>query len=39
MPADERRIIHLALAEHPDVITQSMGEGETRKVAILLKKR
>lgn len=39
MPADERRIIHLALADHPDVITQSMGEGETRKVAILLKKR
>lgn len=39
MPADERRIIHLALADHPDVATQSMGEGETRKVAILLKKR
>lgn len=39
MPADERRIIHLALADDPDVATQSMGEGETRKVAILLKKR
>ncbi len=39
MPADERRIIHLALADHPDVATQSMGDGETRKVAILLKKR
>jgi len=38
MPADERRIIHLALTDHPDVATQSMGEGETRKVAILLKK-
>jgi len=38
MPADERRIIHLALADHPDVATQSTGEGETRKVAILLKK-
>lgn len=38
MPADERRIIHLALADHPDVATESMGEGETRKVAILLKK-
>jgi len=38
MPADERRIIHLALADHPDVTTQSMGEGETRKVAILFKK-
>jgi spoIIIJ-associated protein len=38
MPADERRIIHLALADHPDVTTQSMGEGDMRKVAILLKK-
>jgi len=38
MPADERRIIHLALADHPDITTQSMGEGEMRKVAILLKK-
>lgn len=39
MPADERRIIHLALADNPDVTTQSVGEGETRKVAILFKKR
>ena len=38
MPADERRVIHLALADHPDVTTQSVGEGEMRKVAILLKK-
>ena len=38
MPADERRIIHLALADHPDVATESTGEGETRKVTILLKK-
>ncbi len=38
MPADERRIIHLALTDNPDVTTQSMGEGEMRKVAILLKK-
>jgi spoIIIJ-associated protein len=38
MPADERRIIHIALADHPDVTTQSMGEGDMRKVAILLKK-
>jgi len=38
MPADERRIIHLTLADHPDITTQSMGEGEVRKVAILLKK-
>lgn len=39
MPADERRIIHLALADHPDVITQSTGVGEERKVMILLRKR
>jgi len=39
MPAYERRIIHLALADHPDVITQSIGEGEFRKVVILPKER
>ena len=37
MPAYERRIVHLALAEHPDVATQSVGEGEARKVVILPK--
>jgi spoIIIJ-associated protein len=35
MPADERRIIHLTLADNPDVTTQSIGEGEGRKVVIL----
>jgi spoIIIJ-associated protein len=35
MPADERRIIHLALADHPDVRTESVGEGENRKVVVL----
>jgi spoIIIJ-associated protein len=35
MPAYERRIVHLTLAEHPDVTTQSTGEGESRKVVIL----
>ncbi|MFC2060598.1 RNA-binding cell elongation regulator Jag/EloR [Chloroflexota bacterium] len=39
MPAYERRIIHLSLAEHPDVTTQSTGEGEMRKVVILPKKK
>ncbi len=34
MSAYERRIIHLALAEHPDVTTQSVGEGEARQVVI-----
>lgn len=37
MPADERRIVHLTLSDNPDVTTQSMGEGENRKVVILLK--
>ena len=34
MPAYERRIIHLTLADHPDVATESTGEGEARKVVI-----
>lgn len=31
----ERRAIHVALADHPKVTTQSMGEGEDRKVTIM----
>lgn len=34
MPAFERRVIHLALADHPDVMTESTGVGESRKVVI-----
>jgi spoIIIJ-associated protein len=34
MPADERRIIHIELRDHPDVFTESIGEGERRKVTI-----
>lgn len=30
----ERRIIHMALAEYPDITTQSVGEGESRCVVI-----
>lgn len=37
MPADERRIVHLTLADNPDVTTHSIGEGESRKVVILLR--
>jgi spoIIIJ-associated protein len=35
MSAYERRIIHLTLADHPDVTTQGVGEGEGRRVVIL----
>ena len=38
MPADERRIIHLALADSPDVSTHSIDYGERRKVVIQLRK-
>jgi len=37
MPAYERRIVHLTLADHPDVITQSTGVDEARRVVISLK--
>ena len=34
MPPAERRVIHLALADHPRVSTQSSGIGENRQVTI-----
>ena len=34
MPADERRIVHLALRDYAGVFTESIGEGESRKVQI-----
>lgn len=38
MTAFERRVVHISLADHPDVYTESTGEGEGRKVVILPKK-
>lgn len=37
MPANERRIIHLTLRDHPHVRTESVGTGENRKVTIIPK--
>ena len=37
MPPGERRIIHLTLRDYPGVTTQSIGEGEDRKVTIIYK--
>jgi spoIIIJ-associated protein len=37
MSAFERRIIHVTLADNPDVITESTGAGEERKVTIVPK--
>lgn len=35
MPADERRVVHMALADDRSVRTESEGEGESRRVRIL----
>ncbi|HSB91303.1 MAG TPA: RNA-binding cell elongation regulator Jag/EloR [Anaerolineales bacterium] len=37
MPPGERRIIHLELRDHEKVYTESVGEGDQRKVTIVLK--
>ena len=39
MPSSERRIIHIALRDHPDVKTESTGEEPYRKVVIMPKDR
>ena len=35
MPAHERRVIHLALRDDPHVTTESIGEGDRRRVSII----
>jgi len=35
MPPNERRVIHVALHDHPAVTTQSVGKGDNRKVTII----
>lgn len=37
MPASERRIVHIELRDNPYVITESIGQGEGRKITILSK--
>jgi spoIIIJ-associated protein len=37
MSAYERRVVHVTLRKHPEVTTQSVGEGERRKVTIIPK--
>jgi spoIIIJ-associated protein len=37
MPANERRLVHIELRDHPDVKTESVGEEPRRKVTVVLK--
>jgi len=38
MPAHERRLVHIALRDHPTVTTESVGRGDRRKVTIIPKR-
>lgn len=38
MPPHERRIVHIALSDSNDISTESIGEGEERRVVISLKR-
>lgn len=38
MPSNERRVIHLELRDHPNVVTESVGEDPNRKITIMPKK-
>lgn len=33
----DRRLVHIALSEHPQVMTESTGEGEERRVVVMLR--
>jgi spoIIIJ-associated protein len=37
MDASERRIIHLSLADEKDLVTESIGEGNSRRLRVALK--
>lgn len=34
LSASERRLVHMALTDHPDVVTESVGEGSSRRLVI-----
>ncbi len=38
MPPNERRIVHMALAETGDIMTESSGEGDQRHVVVMLRR-
>lgn len=35
MPPNERRVVHITLREHPEVKTESTGEGHDRRVTVM----
>lgn len=37
MPASERRVIHMALANRTDVVSESLGDGNDRRIVIRIK--
>lgn len=34
MPAADRRVVHITLKDHPDVRTESIGEGDSRRLIV-----